>query len=49
MMLTMTLAFLLRGSAAEEARSEVFTGVFFIVCAGAAVVTVNNQLLGGTL
>eukprot|EP00049_Salpingoeca_infusionum_P009490 m.160323 g.160323 ORF g.160323 m.160323 type:complete len:238 (-) comp14347_c3_seq2:1782-2495(-) len=49
MMLAMTLALLLRGSAADAQKTQVFTGVFFIVCAGACVVTLNNQLLGGTL
>eukprot|EP00730_Choanoeca_flexa_P006504 TRINITY_DN12164_c0_g2_i1.p2 TRINITY_DN12164_c0_g2~~TRINITY_DN12164_c0_g2_i1.p2 ORF type:complete len:237 (+),score=61.37 TRINITY_DN12164_c0_g2_i1:96-806(+) len=49
MALTMTLALLLRASAGEDSQSEVFAGVFFIICIGAVVVTVNNQLLGGTL
>ncbi|EGD76143.1 Yip1 domain family [Salpingoeca rosetta] len=47
--LTMTLALLLRETAKEDQRTEVFTGTFFIICAGSAIVTVNNQLLGGTL
>eukprot|EP00045_Choanoeca_perplexa_P013603 m.154854 g.154854 ORF g.154854 m.154854 type:complete len:235 (-) comp16398_c0_seq9:1368-2072(-) len=49
MALTMTLALLLRASAGPDSQSEVFAGVFFIVCIGAIVVTINNQLVGGTL
>ncbi|EDQ84832.1 uncharacterized protein MONBRDRAFT_12454 [Monosiga brevicollis MX1] len=47
MILTMTLALMLRSSAGPDFQSEVFAGVFFIICVGATVITVNNQLLGG--
>eukprot|EP00056_Hartaetosiga_gracilis_P000072 m.35732 g.35732 ORF g.35732 m.35732 type:complete len:233 (+) comp10040_c0_seq1:63-761(+) len=49
MILTITLAFLLRESAPDNEKGQVFTGVFFILCAGSAVITLNNQLLGGTM
>ena len=40
----MTLAFLLRSSAEDSERSEIFTGVFFIIwCAAALRLAISNS------
>eukprot|EP01147_Barroeca_monosierra_P001158 gene1158-4376_t len=49
MALTITLALLLRENAQDGQKTQVFTGVFFIIGAGSVIVTVNNQLLSGTM
>eukprot|EP00035_Acanthoeca_spectabilis_P030169 m.8234 g.8234 ORF g.8234 m.8234 type:complete len:261 (-) comp4039_c0_seq1:75-857(-) len=50
LILTMTLASLLRTSGRDDKqRTEMFAGVFFIICVGSAVVTMNSKLLGARL
>jgi hypothetical protein len=49
LLLSVTFALLLRESAPEEERNQVFTGVFVILVAGSIVITINNHLLGGSL
>lgn len=46
--ITLSLAGTLASSQKTQS-TEVFTGVFFILWFGAIVITLNNQLLGGTL
>ncbi|KJE91067.1 Yip1 domain-containing protein, variant 3 [Capsaspora owczarzaki ATCC 30864] len=49
LILCVTLAMMLRDTARDDQKSLVFSGVFVIVWCGAAVVTLNSKLLGGTL
>eukprot|EP01134_Creolimax_fragrantissima_P004056 CFRG4056T1 len=49
LMLCVSLALILRDTASEDQKTLVFTSVFVIVWVGSAVVTINSQLLGGTL
>merc|ERR1711892_1440965 len=49
LILCMTMAFLLRSNAKASEQEWVFTGTFVLVSVGAAVVTVNAQLLGGNI
>eukprot|EP00123_Amoebidium_parasiticum_P000593 comp11436_c0_seq1/m.5850 comp11436_c0_seq1/g.5850 ORF comp11436_c0_seq1/g.5850 comp11436_c0_seq1/m.5850 type:complete len:213 (-) comp11436_c0_seq1:547-1185(-) len=49
LVLCVTLALLIRQGAAEEQKTLVFTSVFVIIWVGCIIVTVNAQLLGGTL
>eukprot|EP00121_Abeoforma_whisleri_P014227 Awhi_evm1s13120 len=49
LVLCVVLALLMRDSAREDQKTLVFTSVFVIVWLGSAIVTVNSQLLGGTL
>eukprot|EP00053_Salpingoeca_punica_P005805 m.56643 g.56643 ORF g.56643 m.56643 type:complete len:214 (+) comp13405_c0_seq1:45-686(+) len=49
LMLTVTLAMVLRSTVVDEQKTQVFTGVFFIICFGSCVVTINSKLLGGNL
>eukprot|EP00052_Salpingoeca_macrocollata_P013240 m.103444 g.103444 ORF g.103444 m.103444 type:complete len:231 (-) comp18830_c0_seq2:41-733(-) len=49
LLLTVTLALLLRSNAEASQRTQVFTGVFFIIWFGSCVITINTKLLGGHL
>eukprot|EP00054_Salpingoeca_dolichothecata_P015207 m.87041 g.87041 ORF g.87041 m.87041 type:complete len:209 (+) comp21377_c0_seq1:704-1330(+) len=49
LLLTVCLALLLRSNAADSQKTQIFTGVFFIIWCGSTVITINNKLLGGTL
>eukprot|EP00041_Stephanoeca_diplocostata_P007541 m.107488 g.107488 ORF g.107488 m.107488 type:complete len:284 (+) comp16928_c0_seq5:145-996(+) len=50
LLLTMTLAILLRSSEKDSTtKTEMFAGVFFIICVGSAIVTMNAKLLGAKL
>ncbi|KAI8138455.1 Yip1 domain-containing protein [Fennellomyces sp. T-0311] len=49
LILCLALAIILSGGAEEDQAVSIFTGVFVIVWLGAAVVTLNAKLLGGTV
>ncbi|EWM24535.1 terbinafine resistance locus protein [Nannochloropsis gaditana] len=49
LLVCLTLSILLSITAPEEQGALVFAAVFFVVWFGAAVVTMNAQLLGGTM
>ncbi|GAB5033080.1 yipf6-like protein [Nannochloropsis oceanica] len=49
LLVCLTLSILLSITAPEEQGALVFAAVFFVVWFGAAVVTLNAQLLGGTI
>lgn len=49
LLVCLTLSILLSITAPEEQGALVFAAVFFVVWFGAAVVTLNAQLLGGTM
>jgi len=49
LMVCLTLSIMLSLTAPDEQRALVFAGVFVIVWCGAAIVTLNAQLLGGTI
>ena len=49
LMVCLTLSIMLSITAPEDQKALVFAGVFVIVWIGAAVVTLNAQLLGGTI
>mmetsp|Transcript_30323 Transcript_30323/g.88297 ORF Transcript_30323/g.88297 Transcript_30323/m.88297 type:complete len:195 (-) Transcript_30323:474-1058(-) len=49
LMVCLTLSIMLSLTAPEAQRALVFAGVFVIVWCGAAIVTLNAQLLGGTI
>ncbi|KNC85550.1 hypothetical protein SARC_02272 [Sphaeroforma arctica JP610] len=48
LLLCVSLALILRETAADDQKTLVFTSVFVIVWVGSAVVTINSQLLGGS-
>ena len=49
LLVCLTLSILLSITAPDEQGALVFAAVFFVVWFGAAVVTLNAQLLGGTM
>ena len=49
LMVCLTLSIMLSITAPEDQKALVFAGVFVIVWIGAAIVTLNAQLLGGTI
>ena len=49
LLVCLTLSIMLSITAPEDQKALVFAGVFVLVWIGAAIVTLNAQLLGGTM